>query len=132
MQTRLSSLAEACISTAIGFVISYLTLLVLSDLWNLNTTPADDLAITLIFTVISILRQYFVRRLFNWLGLRKQPILATKDDLLPPCPSFQYHFPKQPEPTEEQQLIQNTLADDGLNIPQARWQGKNADDKNLK
>jgi len=67
MQTKLSSLLEAIISTAIGFTVSMLVQhLIVTPLYGLTLSVADNFWITMIFTVASILRQYFVRRYFNW------------------------------------------------------------------
>lgn len=65
MQTRLSSLIEATINVAIGFAVSLaLTALVLPA-YGHAVTFSENLQITSIFTVSSILRSYAVRRWFN-------------------------------------------------------------------
>lgn len=65
MQTRIDSFMEAVTNTSIGFVISMMTWLVISEVYNFHTSFADDLGITGIFTVISIARSYILRRIFN-------------------------------------------------------------------
>jgi hypothetical protein len=65
MQTKKQSLIEANTNTFIGFGISYFTLLLVNILYDLNLTMFDSLEITAIFTVVSIARNYFVRRYFN-------------------------------------------------------------------
>jgi hypothetical protein len=73
-QLRIDSLMEAVTNTAIGFVISMVTWQVIVAAFNLPTSVGDDLLIVGIFTVISILRQYVLRRLFDgrspWCALR--------------------------------------------------------------
>lgn len=64
-QTKIQSLIEAKINTLLGFGISYLTLLVVNAIYGLNLSLFDSLEITLIFTVVSIGRNYVVRRYFN-------------------------------------------------------------------
>ena len=64
-QTRLASLAEATINTAIGFVMSMLLSAVVYPLFGFQVTLAQNLAITTIFTIASIARGYAVRRWFN-------------------------------------------------------------------
>lgn len=65
MQTRLSSLIEAIINVAIGFVISLaLTALVLPA-YGHEVSFSQNLQITGIFTISSILRSYALRRWFN-------------------------------------------------------------------
>ena len=66
MQTKLQSLIESLLNTASGFIISLLlyhyvvTPMDLPDTWN------SSILVTLMFTVVSIVRSYFWRRLFNW------------------------------------------------------------------
>ena len=64
-QTRLASLAEATINTAIGFAVSMALSAVVYPLFGFPVTLAQNLAITAIFTVASIARSYAVRRWFN-------------------------------------------------------------------
>jgi hypothetical protein len=59
------SLGEVCIGTAIGFVIAYLANAAVMPLFGHHVTAAENLGITAIFTVISILRGYLVRRVFE-------------------------------------------------------------------
>jgi hypothetical protein len=66
MQTKLSSFHEALISTFVGFVISLLIQqFIINPGWGLKIGWSGSLEITAIFTVASVLRSYFLRRLFN-------------------------------------------------------------------
>lgn len=65
MQTRLSSLIEAVINVLIGFVVSLLLTAVLLPAYGHHVTWSENLQITCVFTVTSILRSYLVRRYFN-------------------------------------------------------------------
>lgn len=65
MQTRLSSLIEAVINVAIGFVVSLLLTAWLLPAYGHHVTWSENLQITGIFTIASIARSYFVRRYFN-------------------------------------------------------------------
>jgi hypothetical protein len=65
MQTRLSSLIEAIINVAIGFVVSLVLTAFLLPAYGHHVTWSQNLQITGIFTIASILRQYAVRRWFN-------------------------------------------------------------------
>ena len=65
MQTRLSSLIEACINVSIGFVVSVLLTAWLLPAYGHHVTWSENLQITGFFTVTSILRAYLVRRYFN-------------------------------------------------------------------
>lgn len=70
MQTRTQSIVESLASTAIGFVIALVTQMLVAEAFNLGTTTGQDIAITAIFTAISIARGYCVRRVFNRLHSR--------------------------------------------------------------
>lgn len=65
MQTRLSSLIEAVINVAIGFVVSLVITAVVLPAYGHPVSWGENLQITGIFTVFSILRAYVVRRYFN-------------------------------------------------------------------
>lgn len=67
MQTRLQSLAETCINTAIGYGVSTLANWLVLPLFGYAVTIGDSMLIGVIFTFIAIIRGYFVRRLFNWI-----------------------------------------------------------------
>ena len=64
-QTRIGSLIEACFNTAIGFVMSICLSLIVYPMFGHSFTLAQNIGITVIFTVASILRGYVVRRWFN-------------------------------------------------------------------
>ena len=67
-QSRRLSLIESLTQTTAGFVISVLVWeFVVKPVWNIQTDLADNLIITLMFTVISIARGYLFRRFFNGL-----------------------------------------------------------------
>lgn len=66
MQTKLSSFQEACVNTAVGFVLSLLLQMwVVNPLFNLQVSFSGNLGIVCIFTVASIARSYVLRRIFN-------------------------------------------------------------------
>lgn len=68
MQRRLHSLLEVCLSTAIGFVISFVAnMVVMPTVFGIHPSFNQNMLATLFFTVISIVRGYYVRRLFNYL-----------------------------------------------------------------
>ena len=64
-QTRLSSLVEAVINTAIGFVISLALTAIVLPAYGHQVSLSQNLQITAIFTVASIVRSYTLRRWFN-------------------------------------------------------------------
>ena len=64
-QTRTGSLIEAVANVAIGFGISFAANAFVLPIYGYHITPGHNLQIGLIFTVISVVRSYSVRRLFN-------------------------------------------------------------------
>jgi uncharacterized membrane protein len=65
-QTKLQSLFEQFLNIGSGFVISLVVwIFVITPIWNINVSMADNLGITLVFTFMSIVRGYIWRRLFN-------------------------------------------------------------------
>lgn len=65
-QTKLESLVESIFNTSIGFIISLLVwVFIVTPLWDIKVSHVDNIMITIIFTVTSIMRSYFVRRFFN-------------------------------------------------------------------
>jgi hypothetical protein len=64
-QTRLGSFIEALINTAIGLVVSVIANAFVFPLFGFNPTPAQSVSISAIYTGISIVRQYTLRRWFN-------------------------------------------------------------------
>lgn len=65
MQTKTNSLIEAVTNTSVGFIISLAATFVIFPLVGVESTGAKNIVITLFFTIISILRGYIVRRIFN-------------------------------------------------------------------
>lgn len=66
-QSRRHSMFEAVAGTAIGFIVSVLASLVVYPMHGHAFSLAEVGSITLIFTVLSVVRSYCVRRAFVWL-----------------------------------------------------------------
>lgn len=64
-QSRMQSAVETVASTAIGFVIAYVASYTVLPLFGHHVTHGENFWITVIFTVISLIRGWCVRRLFN-------------------------------------------------------------------
>ena len=64
-QTKMDSFMEAATNTAIGFVISLAVTFVTFGLYHIHTRLVENLGITAIFTLVSIVRSYTLRRMFN-------------------------------------------------------------------
>lgn len=69
-QPKRMSWAEAATSTAIGYLVALATQLIVFPFMGIPVRLDQNIIIGVIFTVVSIIRGYFVRRLFNWLHLR--------------------------------------------------------------
>lgn len=65
MQTRRHSAIEATTNVVVGYALALATQMVMFPLFNLHVPLSDNLAIGAVFTVISLLRSYVLRRLFN-------------------------------------------------------------------
>jgi predicted histidine transporter YuiF (NhaC family) len=63
-QTRVVSLIEVCLNTALGFVVSFSAWPLVAALYSIPYSVHQNLGITGIFTVLSIARSYVVRRFF--------------------------------------------------------------------
>lgn len=64
-QSKKQSLKETVISTFIGLAVSLITQIVVFPLYGMEVSFNQNIQITIIFTVVSIARGYFVRRYFN-------------------------------------------------------------------
>lgn len=65
MQTKKQSFIEANTSTAIGFIVSYILSYTVLPLYGVEQSHSVSFQITIIYTVASIVRGYFIRRYFN-------------------------------------------------------------------
>jgi hypothetical protein len=59
------SAVEAVASTAIGYIVAVATQLVVFPVFGLAVGVWENLGIGLAFTVVSVVRSYLVRRLFE-------------------------------------------------------------------
>ncbi|WP_297858104.1 hypothetical protein [Elioraea sp.] len=65
------SLIEAVANVAVGFGVAVLAQVVLFPLFGLDVTLTDNLLIGAIFTAVSIVRSYALRRLFEAIRIRR-------------------------------------------------------------
>jgi len=70
MQNKKHSLIETITSTAVGFIVSLLLVNIVLPFYGFDVKLDQSVAITVIFTVASILRGYWVRRFFNHINNR--------------------------------------------------------------
>ena len=65
MQSKKQSLIETLTSVFVGWLIGVILNLTILPLFDYNITVVDSLWVSLIFTVISVVRGYVIRRFFN-------------------------------------------------------------------
>lgn len=64
-QTKLASLGEAVMNTAIGYAVAILSQLIVFPIFGIHIPFSSNLGIGAWFTVISLVRGYVIRRWFN-------------------------------------------------------------------
>ena len=67
-QTRRGSATETAVSTSVGFSVSWAATLVVLPAFGFPATHRQAFGITCIYTVLSLVRGYVVRRAFNRLA----------------------------------------------------------------
>ena len=70
-QSRLMSLVESLANVLVGYGVAVATQMVVFPLFGLAVTVSDNLLIGLIFTAVSIVRSYALRRGFEALRVRQ-------------------------------------------------------------
>ena len=65
MQSIRMSLIETIVSVCIGLVVSFVSQLWLFRMYDIHISLAQNLELTLYFTVVSVIRGFAVRRFFN-------------------------------------------------------------------
>jgi hypothetical protein len=64
-QSRKGSLLEALTNTAVGYGINFTANLLIFPLFGMHISVAGNLALGVIYTGISLVRSYLLRRVFN-------------------------------------------------------------------
>lgn len=74
MQHRVDSFMEALTNTAIGLVVAQVTLWFVNWIMGIKMSPVQQFGYISIFTFVSILRSYVIRRAFNgrtvWVAIK--------------------------------------------------------------
>ena len=65
MQSKKGSLIESLVNIAIGITIGFLSNIIVLPAFGYDVSIADGVAISLVFTAISLVRSYIIRRIFN-------------------------------------------------------------------
>jgi len=66
-QSKRWSLIETIIGVIIGFIVALLIQLAIFPLFGIATSFGENFTIAGVFTVASVIRGYYVRRMFSWL-----------------------------------------------------------------
>lgn len=70
-QSRKHSAIEAVVNVLIGYWVSFLTQLAIFPIFGIKISLVQNLWIGVIFTVVSLVRSYALRRLFNYWSLTR-------------------------------------------------------------
>lgn len=70
-QSRLMSMVESLANVLVGYVVAVVTQMAVFPLFGLAVTVTENLLIGLIFTAVSIVRSYVLRRSFEALRVRQ-------------------------------------------------------------
>ena len=68
MQTKRESFIETITSVFVGWLIGVILNMLILPLFDYNITVVDSLWVSLIFTAVSVIRGYIIRRWFNSKG----------------------------------------------------------------
>jgi hypothetical protein len=66
MQSKRQSLIEQGVSMLVGLGIAYLSQLFIFPVLGIQVSHGQNLILLAFFTVVSLIRGYYVRRFFNW------------------------------------------------------------------
>jgi len=70
-QSRAKSLVEAVANVVVGYGVAVMTQILIFPIFGLHTTLAQNLKMGAVFTVVSIVRSFSLRRVFEAIRLRK-------------------------------------------------------------
>lgn len=65
MQSKKYSLIESITNTVVGFLVSLIIQMCIYPIMCIPVTIEQNIIITMVFTAVSILRGYVIRRIFN-------------------------------------------------------------------
>jgi hypothetical protein len=64
-QSKQASIAEAVVNTVVGFSLAWIAQMSICWFYGIPLSGQDNAIITFWMTVVSLLRSYIIRRLFN-------------------------------------------------------------------
>lgn len=69
-QSKKHSFLESLLNVAVGYGVAILSQIVIFPWFGIHIPVRDNLLIGVLFTMVSIVRSYALRRAFNWWSLR--------------------------------------------------------------
>lgn len=69
-QSKKHSFLESLLNVAVGYGIAILSQIVIFPWFGIQIPLRDNLLIGVLFTIVSIVRSYALRRAFNWWHVR--------------------------------------------------------------
>ena len=69
-QSRLMSLVESVANVIVGYGVAVMTQILIFPIFGLHTTLAQNLKMGAIFTIVSIVRSFALRRVFEAIRMR--------------------------------------------------------------
>ena len=69
-QSRLMSLVESVANVIVGYGVAVMTQILIFPIFGLHTTLAQNLKMGAIFTIVSIVRSFALRRVFEAIRIR--------------------------------------------------------------
>ena len=70
-QSRVMSLVEAIANVVVGYGVAVATQMLVFPLFGLQTTLAQNLKLGAVFSIVSIIRSFALRRLFEAVKIRR-------------------------------------------------------------
>lgn len=65
MQTKIHSFIESCVNVIIGYSVALGSQIVIYPIFDIDVNMSDQATIALLFTIISLIRSYLLRRFFT-------------------------------------------------------------------
>ncbi|MCX7313671.1 MAG: hypothetical protein NTV56_18580 [Alphaproteobacteria bacterium] len=77
-QSRRMSVVESLANVAVGYAIAVLTQIAVFPIFGLRASLADNLIIGMVFTIVSIVRSFVLRRVFEEVRVRAERKSAAR------------------------------------------------------
>jgi hypothetical protein len=68
VQTKRQSLVESLVHTGVGILTRYATVVIVFPVLGIVSSAANNFAIAIALTAVSLVRTYIIRRIFVWVN----------------------------------------------------------------